>query len=227
MSQQYTKELLLEYMEQLLKEIQHAYTKLHLHMYIHNKFVDQPALYYIAKTYFDLTIDALDHDYIILISKIFERPGRSYGNILKLLGLIESNLHLFPAKDLQQHVKAHQEVFETDNIDRIRNLKTCRDQLYAHSDIKYFLDKDRPKLGENAPMVYGDLIDLLEIACDTIGYYSALLGGFTYSLDNGHLTRDVDMLFDALNMYHEKLSTGHRIIETKKEDEINVYTREK
>ena len=198
MSTEYTKEQILEFIEQLFKEVYHANNKLKLYLYVYNKFVDNQELSNIATSYFALTLDALDNDFLIRIAKIFDERRGSYGTIFKFLNIVEANPQLFEVKNLHIQVKSHRKVFEEDNRELIKNVKTWRDQLYAHSDKVYFLDKDRPKLGENAPMMYGELMNLLQLATQTINYFNKLLDGSVNILENPDITKDADTLFTAL-----------------------------
>lgn len=198
LSTEYTKEQILEFIEQLFKEVYHANNKLKLYLYVYNKFVDNQELSNIATSYFALTLDALDNDFLIRIAKIFDERRGSYGTIFKFLNIVEANPQLFEVKNLHIQVKSHRKVFEEDNRELIKNVKTWRDQLYAHSDKVYFLDKDRPKLGENAPMMYGELMNLLQLATQTINYFNKLLDGSVNILENPDITKDADTLFTAL-----------------------------
>lgn len=83
----------MEFSEQLFKEVYHANNKLNMSMYIHNKFVDEYEVSQIAPTYFVLTLDAIDNDFVIRIAKTFDRT--SYGTMFKFLNLVEANVHLF------------------------------------------------------------------------------------------------------------------------------------
>ncbi|WP_449603779.1 AbiU2 domain-containing protein [Paenibacillus sp. Marseille-Q9583] len=199
MSTQYTKEDLLEFMEQLFKEIYHSNNKLNLHLYMHNKFVDNQGVSDIAISYFVITMDSLFNDMVIQVFKIFDKNG--YGTIFKFLNLIEANPHLFTDKKIYKKAQADREKYENEKKESINIIRTWRNQLYAHYDKKYFLEKDRLKLAEDAPMLLQDIIDLLNMAVETINYYSGLLDFARFSLITPEITKDADKLFESLNFY--------------------------
>ncbi|MDN4090949.1 hypothetical protein [Paenibacillus polymyxa] len=202
MSTQYTKEQLLEFIEQLFKEVYHAHNKLNLAIYLQNKCVDNIDLVKITETYFTLTLNALNNDFLIQIAKLFDSHRGSYGTMFKLLNLIEANHHLFAIENLNTQVNAQRKVFKEDYQKPIENVKIWRNKLYAHSDKPYFLDKDRPDLVEEARFSYDDLLNLLQWATETINYYNQLLDGSKYVLHNPDVKKDVDKLFEALSMYN-------------------------
>lgn len=76
--------------------------------------------------------------------------------------------------------------------------------MYAHFDKSYFLEKDRPKLGEKAPVLYGEMLTLLQTAVETINYYSRMLDKSVFALENLDITKDVDTLFMVLHNFIKK-----------------------
>jgi hypothetical protein len=197
----HTREQLIEFIEQLFMEVYHTNSKLELSMYIHNKFVDCQEVSEIAPSFFVLTMDSLANDIIIRFAKLFD-GGSSYGNLFKLLNLIEVNFDLFPKekKLILSEVSTHRKMFKEDNNELLQNLKTWRDKNYAHWDKIYFFDADRPKLGEDSPILYGQLLTLLQTSADVINYYSKMLYRTHHSLKNPQITNDVDALFEALSV---------------------------
>ncbi|MGD6779969.1 hypothetical protein ACQCT3_11775 [Sutcliffiella horikoshii] len=196
-----TKEELSKFMEQLFMEVYHSNSKIELYMYMSNKFVDYPEVGNIAPSFFELTRDSLSNEFGLRIAKLFDSNG--YGTLYKLLNLIGANVDLFPAdkkKLILSTVSAHSKILKEDNAQLLKNLRTWRDKLLAHWDKNYFFNVDRTKLGEDAPMLYGELLTLLKSSTNIINFYAELLDKTHYLLETDQIKKDFDILFNALLM---------------------------
>lgn len=198
MSKKYTKKEFNEFIEQLFEEVYHANNRLKLHMYLHNKLVDAPkVIHETYPAYLNLTIDAIHSEFMISIAKIFDKSG--YGTFFKMLNLIEAHPELFSLANniLTEQVQLDRQ--ELNESSTISNIRTWRNQLFAHHDKKYFLNKNRYKLGEDAPILYQEHTELLIIAANKINYYSKYLNKNKYVLDNAQITEEVDTLISVLS----------------------------
>ncbi|MEV5027893.1 hypothetical protein [Paenibacillus sp. LPE1-1-1.1] len=187
-------------MIQLFLEVKYAHDKLKLYMYVHNQFVDYPKTQAIASSFFALSMNALQNDSIISTAKLFDKGNKSYGTIHKFFQLIEVNADLFQndKKRVLKEIPTHQKFYEEKAL-LLQNLLTWRNKHFAHPDKNYFLDKDRLKLGEDAPILYGDLPDLLQKSVDIINFYSEALCKNHHILKDPEIERHVDDLFRILN----------------------------
>ncbi|MCM3002918.1 hypothetical protein [Priestia koreensis] len=193
------KDELMKFIEQLFKEVYHTNNKLRLHIYVHNKFVDHPEVAEMAPSFFTLTMDSLFNDAIIRMAKLFDK--KAYGTLFKLLNSIEMNTDLFSTekKQILLKISAHRKLLTEEYSTILDSLKTWRDKNYAHWDKEYFFEDERPKLGNDSPMSYGDLFNLLRASTNIINYYLRELRKECYTLDNSQIEEDVDVLFKALS----------------------------
>ncbi|MCZ1268135.1 MULTISPECIES: AbiU2 domain-containing protein [Paenibacillus] len=197
MSEKYTKEGLTEIIDQLFEEIYHANNRLKIHMHLHNKLVDNPKVGEPYPAYFNLTMDAIYSQFIISVAKIFDKNG--FGTIFKMLNIIEVHPELFDIenKTLIEQVRSDREELEVSNT--ILNIRKWRDQLFAHYDKKYFLNKNRHKLGDDSPIIYGDHQQLLISVAKKINYYSEHLNKTKHVLDDTQISNEIDTLIAVLS----------------------------
>jgi hypothetical protein len=78
----------------------------------------------------------------------------------------------------------------------LHSFKLRRDKFIAHFDKKYFIDQD--KLSDDAPLVWGNLENIVAIMADLINKYSATYDGNLYTVVPDNIT-DIDQLLDRLH----------------------------
>lgn len=204
MAIEYNKEEIKEFMEQLFLEINYAHDKFFIYTYLHNRFVDFPQTKEISRSFFSLSMDSLQNDAIIRTAKLFDKGHKSYGTLYKLLNLMEVHLDQFgEEKDIvKDKLDAHKLYYQNQEV-LINNLLTWRDKHFAHPDKKYFLDKNRIKLVEHAPMFVGDLPKLLNDSAEILNFYSFNLLRDIYLFEDFQIEYDVDKLFMIFNKHLE------------------------
>ncbi len=67
------------------------------------------------------------------------------------------------------------------NIESLPNIKIRRDKFHAHFDRQYFFD--RKKLGEETPLKWSDMEQMIKTMIDVFNDYSVAYDGIAYSFE--------------------------------------------
>lgn len=187
-------------MEQLFFDATHAKHKVQLYLNEYNKLVDYTEVAESFPAYFNLTMDALYNDFIIRTAKLFDTHKDSYGTIYKFLNIMEAQVKLFsPNEKLIQDLIKEQRRYLEENQPLIIKIKTWRDKYYAHAGKNYFLESNREKLGIDAPMLYGDKINLNEFIISSINKYANIIFSQQFTYDE-QIIKEVEGLFKRLDL---------------------------
>ncbi|WP_103108562.1 AbiU2 domain-containing protein [Brevibacillus reuszeri] len=197
------KENLVDYLELLMSDLNHTYSKLELWFHLKNKTETRHAVLNLAPVYFQLTMDSLLNDVIVRIARVYDRNG--YGTIHTFQKKIRSQMQLFPMEpsDIEAILKDN----EQDMIKQkapLKNLYYWRNKYYVHSDRKYFYDQ--AQLGIDAPITYGELKELVQAAAKIINRYTRIFNKGVYTLGVVN-SKDVDIILDML---HDHIETKKR-----------------
>ena len=87
------------------------------------------------------------------------------------------------------------------DIEFLPSFKLRRDKFHAHFDKEYFFN--RSKLGEDAPLKWQDLDQIIETMKDIINGYSASYDGNVHTLKPVNIN-DLDNLLDQLYQLKQK-----------------------
>ena len=161
----------------------------------------------VAPCFFILVEESFFAAIVLWTDKLFdEKSERGFFNFLKL---VEHNREIVSVAELQRRRSYPDDHWMLENRhdisfkdikadrDRIRglsclsNIRKWRDQYHAHFDKKYFFD--RPKLNQDALVLWSDLEEVLEVAGDLINKYSTAYDGKFYELTAVN-TKDLDSL---------------------------------
>lgn len=165
----------------------------------------------LAPAFFSLVFDALNSAIIHKVHNLFDEKGER--GIFNFLKFIENNRDIFTIDRLKCRVKkpiaewisekkpVTFEMIEEDkknirNLACLQSFKTRRDKYYAHFDKKYIFNLER--LGEDAPIIWGDFKNIRELLGELIDRYSSAYDGQLFVLEpiNSH---DIDGLLDRLH----------------------------
>lgn len=205
-----------KYRESLHYEVQRLAIYISLYRHLHERMRDRLNEMNVSPAFFQVTIDALFTAIVLWVDKLFGTTSER--GFVNFLSFIENNLKVFSIDELKKR-KAYPDghwmldrdpiTFETIQKDRLkiekleslRKFKLRRDKFHAHFDKKYFFNKT--KLGEDAPIKWKDLNNILETMPDILNTYSAAYDGNVYHLKPVNI-HDVDRTLDILHKYRTK-----------------------
>lgn len=184
-----------------------------------------------APTFFSISLQSLFSETIITLCKIFKSGKNNKYNMYDFLNFVKENMLMFSwenkikrvhfqdadiefEKSLHNNVdesiiKVHIKNIEIQN-EIIKNLFFWRDKHLAHNDKDYFLKAEL--IAKDAPITYGEISNLINLAKDIMNYYSIAYNGIDNSLEAFTLF-DIDNLLNALEDY----------IQIKRKDFENKY----
>jgi len=200
-----------KYRESLHFEVQRLASYISLYRHLHERMRDRLDEMNISPAFFQVTIDALLTAIVLWVDKLFGKSSER--GFLNFLSFVENNREVFSIDELKRrkdypdgHWMLNREpiTFQTIETDRqkleklgsLPNFKLRRDKFHAHFDKKYFFN--RSKLGDDAPIKWGDLNQIVDTMADILNTYSAAYDGNVYSLAPYNIN-DVDRTLDILH----------------------------
>jgi len=220
MSKNEAEEKFEQYREYLLNETKRLTHYICVYKHVHKRQEDRLEIMNISPAFFQTIIDSLFSVIVLWVDKLFcEKSKRGLFNFLTFC---QYNRNIFKISELKRrrnypndHWMLNTEpiTYQTveDDKQKIRDLdslpsfKLRRDKFHAHFDKEYFFN--RSKLGEDAPLKWPDIDQILETMKDIINRYSASYDGNVHRLEPLNI-HDLDYLLDQLYQLKQKRCRG-------------------
>lgn len=132
-----------------------------------------------APAFFTIVMRSLLNNTIIGLSKIYEKKGRSFGNLQNLLAISESNLLYYGLHITTDSVTF--EIIQRQNLDIveceqiIKDLIQWRDKAFAHNDKAYLTGIEQ--LAKDTNLTLSSILKLIKIAWSIIEAHILALTG--------------------------------------------------
>ena len=213
MNTQKAEEKFEEYRKYLLSEAERLINYICVYKRLHERQKDRLEIINISPAFFQTVIDSLFSVIVIWVDKLFcEKSERGLWNFLTFC---EHNRKIFEISELKRrrnypdgHWMLDREAitFESiqkdkekiKNVEALPSFKLRRDKFHAHFDKEYFFE--RSKLGEDAPLKWKDLDQVVELVKDIINSYSASYDGNVHALKPVNIN-DIDNILDQLHRF--------------------------
>lgn len=158
----------------------------------------------IAPAFFSLSIHSYQHMFVMGLSKLCEKRNSNGKNIFNFLDFLEKNFMLiFSNNELkinQFTINTHTINNHRDEIEKhsacITNVTAWRDKSFAHFDKKYG-SENSPSIGEDFPIIYGDMVKLIDLLGEVLNTYQSAYKGSVTSIKPSN-TYDVDKVLQTL-----------------------------
>ena len=219
MSKSEAEEKFEQYREYLLSEAERLTDYICVYKNVYERQKDRLEIMNISPAFFRTIIDSLFSVIVIWVDKLFcEKSERGLFNFLTFC---EYNRKIFEIPELKRrrnypdgHWMLNREpiTYQTiqedkqkiRDVDSLPSFKLRRDKFHAHFDKEYFFD--RSKLGEDAPLEWPDIDQIIETMKGIINDYSASYDGSLYTLKPVNIN-DLDNLLDQLYKLKQKESS--------------------
>jgi len=216
MSKSEAEEKFEQYREYLLSEAERLSDYIYVYKHVYERQKDRLEIMNISPAFFQTIIDSLFSVIVIWVDKLFcEKSERGLFNFLKFC---EYNRKIFKISELKRrrnypdgHWMLNREpiTYQTiqedkqkiRDVESLPSFKLRRDKFHAHFDKEYFFD--RSKLGEDAPLKWPDIDQIIETMKNIINGYSASYDGNVYALKPVNIN-DLDNLLDQLYQLKQK-----------------------
>lgn len=202
-----------KYRESLHYEVQRLVSYISLYRHLHERMRDRLNEMNISPAFFQVTIDALFTAIVLWVDKLFGTTSER--GFVNFLSFIENNLKVFSIDELKKrkcYPDGHwmlnrdpitfqiiqKDRLKIEKLESLQKFKLRRDKFHAHFDKKYFFNKT--KLGEDAPIKWKDLNNILDTMADILNTYSAAYDGNVYHLKPSNI-HDVGRTLDILHKY--------------------------
>lgn len=213
-----SKQEILDYAEILFAHCRVALSYLETYQGLIKRHVPHRSAMLEARLFFNVIEKALASEFMIEVCKVFENH-RDVMSIFKLCNICEQNKILFEGifyniqingdtlpvpLTIDMLVKEVRSALdERDNI--ISNLKSQRDQIWAHSDQKYFLCPEKVETDNPVP-----LDEIKELLCVVVGFTDMIIKAFTGKFEAPYFDKPnacdsgVDRVIQLMELGREK-----------------------
>ena len=205
-----------KYREYLLREAERLISYIYVYKRIHERQKDRLEIINISPAFFQTVIDSLFSVIVIWVDKLF--CEKSERGLLNFLTFCEHNRKIFEISELKRrrnytdghwmlnreqitYKSIQEDKQRLKDVESLPSFKLRRDKFHAHFDKAYFFD--RKKLGEDAPLKWKDLDQIIEIMKDIINGYSASYDGNVHVLKPININ-DLDNTLDLVYRLKKK-----------------------
>lgn len=216
MNIQKTEEKFEDYRKYLLSEAERLIGYICVYKRLHERQKDRLEIINISPAFFQIVIDSLFSVIVIWADKLFCK--KSERGLWNFLTFCEHNRKIFEISELKRRrnypdghwmlnrepitLQSIQEDKKTiENIESLPSFKLRRDKFHAHFDKDYFFN--RSKIGEDAPLKWNDLDQIMETIKDIMNGYSASYDGNVHHLKPMNIN-DIDYLLDQLHKFKKE-----------------------
>ncbi len=199
------------YLKDLHGEAQRLTSYIEIYRHLHEKTSDRLDEINLAPAFFGTVLDSLFTGIVLWTHNLFdEKSDKGFVNFLNFIKRHINILEIQKLKERKNYSDDHW-VLEDRNpitlktikshIDKInklfvfKSIKIRRDKFHAHFDAGYF--HDRAKISTDAPLIWNNLDDIIDLMDDIINTYSTAFDGEIYTLGIMNIF-DIDIVLDIL-----------------------------
>lgn len=200
------------YREALKQEATRLSCYIRVYRLLHERRSDRLDELNTAPSFFQTVTDALFSVIVLWVDKLFAADSeRGLHNFLKFVEHHRQIFSIDALKDRRALPEAHWLLERARNVDYktvernraaitnfepLESFRLRRDKFHAHFDKHYFFDRGR--IAAEAPLLWSDLDDAMELLKDILNRYSAVCDGQVFHLDPLNVN-DLNYLLDRLH----------------------------